>query len=690
MIVCPQCQFENPDTNKFCLRCGVALTEKSCPACGAAVPLDAEKCPSCQEPTATIWRAVITVEPPAVDPDETVDVAQQLAQDDLKAAFAAADPPGISFLEDDYIDAQRRYRRLDELEKDAIAKGSVEVRVVDGQPFSPSPLEMLFRHPEMLDLEEENLEASIEQEVTRLGIPTLALSYLALEEQLYPSLPQIHDAWQKGDIVVVILEDRSDLTALAEVWRNLDVPMFQLLHLLHQIAELWTVLQPQGFAQSLLEVSNLRVDEDQLLYLQRLYSDATDKSGQLLDLGKFWKQLFSLRSPQIQMGTLAHLCDELEAGAIDSVDVLRSRLEAIAAELQTPTTPPPAVVPVELPLSNPDDDDEATIGLPPSALPGASSPLDLPPSADVSLGSSPTLLELENLDDDLPSEGEDMPTIVLPMKLVALDDAGCSDVGRQRDHNEDHFNIVTHIQKMETPSGRSIKARGLYILCDGMGGHASGEVASVLAAETLKQYFDEHWVNELPSETMVREAVLAANRAIYDLNQQNDSSGSGRMGTTLVVLLVQDMRAVLAHVGDSRLYRYSRRRGLEQVTVDHEVGQREIQRGVEPAIAYARPDAYQLTQALGPRDENFVNPDVQFLDITEDLLLLLCSDGLTDNDLLEKHWETHVDPLLSSATNLEGGVSQLVDLANKHNGHDNITAVVVRAKLRPNLEALKR
>lgn len=158
------------------------------------------------------------------------------------------------------------------------------------------------------------------------------------------------------------------------------------------------------------------------------------------------------------------------------------------------------------------------------------------------------------------------------------------------------------------------------------------------------------------------------------------------MGTTLVLLLIQNTEAAVAHVGDSRLYRLSRRRGLQPLTVDHEVGQREIQRGVEPTIAYSRPDAYQLTQALGPRDENFLNPDVKFMELNEDGVLLLCSDGLSDNDLLELHYQSHLEPLLDQRTNLEQGVNQLIDLANQHNGHDNITAIAVRVKVRPNLD----
>ena len=125
------------------------------------------------------------------------------------------------------------------------------------------------------------------------------------------------------------------------------------------------------------------------------------------------------------------------------------------------------------------------------------------------------------------------------------------------------------------------------------------------------------------------------------------------------------------------------RGGLEQITLDHEVGQREVNRGVELQIAYGRPDAYQLTQALGPRNENFVRPDIQFLNLKNDTLLILASDGLTDNQLLENNWQTHLKPLLDKQANLELGVSKLIDLANQYNGHDNITAIVIRALIKP-------
>jgi protein phosphatase len=158
------------------------------------------------------------------------------------------------------------------------------------------------------------------------------------------------------------------------------------------------------------------------------------------------------------------------------------------------------------------------------------------------------------------------------------------------------------------------------------------------------------------------------------------------MGTTLVMVLVHNNQIAVAHVGDSRLYGLTRQ-GLSQLTVDHEVGQREINRGVEPAIAYARPDAYQLTQALGPRSNQEIAPTITYLTVSQDTLLVLCSDGLSDNELLESHVESHLAPLMRTKVNLEDGVADLIDLANDHNGHDNITAIVVRMKLRPHLNA---
>jgi protein phosphatase len=284
-------------------------------------------------------------------------------------------------------------------------------------------------------------------------------------------------------------------------------------------------------------------------------------------------------------------------------------------------------------------------------------------------------------------DADDMPTIVLPMQLVDIHAAALTDVGQQREHNEDYFGLTLKLDQQCGPLTAQVQAKGLYVLCDGMGGHAGGEVASRMAVETLQSVFRQVWYGaegwQLPDRETIVAAIHTANHQLYSQNLDAARMGNGRMGTTLVMLLVCGNQVAIAHVGDSRLYGFSRKRGLVQLTTDHEVGQREIQRGMPADEAYARPDAYQLTQALGPRDNQFVDPGMTFLDLAEDTLFLLASDGLTDNDLLEQCWPTTLEPMLAGTLGLEPGVQQLIGLANQFNGHDNITALAVRLRVRP-------
>jgi protein phosphatase len=677
MLVCPQCQFENPDTNNFCQRCGTSLTEKVCPACEASVAFDAEHCLQCGERTGTVWRAIVS---PVAN--------QSLLELPVTPMTPLPGDSGTIPIIRRFLDGQQRYLLLEEPSSEAL-EAALEVRVLDCQPLQPSLLEVLYE--QQIGTESTN-PSDATAIANRLSVPAVAQTYLALQ-QLNPSLPQIHDAWEQAGQTVILLGDRSELPLLLDLWSSENVLPIQILHWLHEMIEMWAELEPYGCRQSLLELPNLRVDEDYLLCLQRLYFEpsAFEPSAQMLelrDLGRLWQILFQ-KSQRTQFGALAHLCYDLESGTIASLDELRLRFEAIADEMQS-------TVPLDITADSSQPEPSTASGLNSLNIPAGNTGAMSTDAAettvpfDLQLPTIAPRIDFNEAEEDLNSEGDDAPTVVLPMRLVSIEDAGRTDIGRQRTHNEDCFSIQTDVKKLESPQGRSLAAKGLYVLCDGMGGHAGGEVASALAVETLRQYFDQHWQDQLPSADIIRDAIVQTNQAIFNLNQQNARSGSGRMGTTLVLVLIQDTEAAIAHVGDSRLYRFSRRRGLEQVTVDHEVGQREIQRGVEPAIAYARPDAYQLTQALGPRDENFISPDVQFMELNEDLLLLLCSDGLTDNDLLETHWRTHLEPLLNSQVSLEQGVNQLVDLANHYNGHDNITAVAIRTRVRPNLELLKQ
>ncbi len=307
-------------------------------------------------------------------------------------------------------------------------------------------------------------------------------------------------------------------------------------------------------------------------------------------------------------------------------------------------------------------------------------PIDLPIGEYL----DPQGLDQEGLHSHGMTEDElsgDMATMVLPNKMVHLEAIGVTDLGRARHQNEDFFLVDHRVKQLSEPNDSNLDTRGLYILCDGMGGHAKGEIASRMATEELAKYFAEHWHSTLPSAEDLKNAIFQANQALFTFNESQTRSGNRRMGTTLVLALLQDTQLRFTHIGDSRLYQLTHQHGLQQLTVDHEVGQRDISRGIAPRIAYARPDAYQLTQALGPRSNEILRPEIQSLTINEDSLFLLCSDGLTDNDVLERHWQTHLQPLLDFQNPLEEGLRDLIELGNSENGHDNITVIGIRAKL---------
>ncbi|HBE58069.1 MAG TPA: protein phosphatase [Cyanobacteria bacterium UBA11149] len=704
MLICLQCKFENPNTNKFCQQCGTSLIHKICHECHAQVPVNSENCHKCNAFIGTVWRAILTQEGnlPLSQPDSLEEFPAELekipidlgGEEELQIqppvgvhreeneaeSFsvktitppAAEDgnghqsptvtdlssvPPQLeekevgekqeqSSSEAIYLDTQSRYRlleppKLEESVNEGKTGNETFARVLDCQPFQKSPLRLLLESvPEAKNTESQSTKI--------IGIPAIANPYLALKKLYHNIIPDIHDAWEENGKSIVLLEDRSQWQLLSELWGGEDIPTGQILSWLDEMTELWQALEHWHCRQSLLEISNLRVDKYGVFCLESLYQEAQDEPLTLEDLGQTWRKLFST-SQRTQLTSLGTVFQDLCAHEITSVEELRSRLTQIATVEQAITvSPQPEILFSDFPVEEPREDNMVQI------------------TADE-------------------SNSKD-PTIILPMKLLSLDDVGRTDIGHTRDHNEDCFGIRRQVQKQETPKSLTVDARGLYILCDGMGGHLGGEIASAMAVESLTKYFEDHWQDQLPTEETIREAISIANQAIYNLNQQEARSGSARMGTTLVMILIQNTKVAIAHVGDSRVYRLTRRDGLEQLTIDHEVGQREIMRGVDPAIAYNRHDAYQLTQALGPRSDEFVNPDVKFLDLDKDTLFILCSDGLSDRDLIEIHWQDALAPLLRSHANLDQGVDRLIDLANEHNGCDNITSILIRVKVRPNFE----
>lgn len=636
MITCPECHQSNPADNRFCQYCGFSLFV-ACPHCDAAVSLGEKQCGACGGwLTPTLMALVL--------------------EGDAERFVGA-----------EYLDTQGRYLLSPQPEqKEQVLVG---LEVLDQSPDELSYLE------QVLEQEAESLQklAATDKEGlanpmlwVQMGIPAIARHYLSLQDG-FGGFPLLQDAWMSADHQIIVLENRTHLTHFTEYLGAQPAVYEQVLQWMFQMAKMWRELAPIHCCQTLLRLDNLYIDEDDNVVVQKLIEGDPEQASALTELTSLWQILFELID-QKEYEPLNGILEKTKSQEITSASALLQALKGLAGDTDTGVTT--TIQSPELTISEADDWETR-------------SEFQDDNPEDMAVDDDATTQSLDSL--KYSSEVDELPTVVLPMHLLNLEDAGLSDIGSQRDHNEDYFGIRTYVEKQENLLGKQLQGRGLYIVCDGMGGHAAGEVASALSVETLQAHLEKNWQDGLPDEDTIKEAIWKTNQTVYDINLKNARSGSGRMGTTLVMVLVQNNRAAIAHVGDSRIYRISRKWHLEQLTVDHEVGQREIQKGVDPEIAYARPDAYQLTQAIGPRDNNFVIPDVTYIDINEDSLFLLCSDGLSDNELLEQSWEKCLLPLLSSRANLDEGVKELIELANQHNGHDNITAVLVRVKVRPNL-----
>jgi serine/threonine protein phosphatase PrpC len=237
-------------------------------------------------------------------------------------------------------------------------------------------------------------------------------------------------------------------------------------------------------------------------------------------------------------------------------------------------------------------------------------------------------------------------------------------------------------------SGKSLP---LVIVCDGIGGHEGGEVASNLAIATIQQKLQR--LSQAPLEpttlaTHLEQATLAANDVISQRNDNEQRQERQRMGTTLVMALVQDHELYLTHVGDSRAYRISRT-GCHQVTLDDDLASREARLGYALyRDALQQPGSGSLIQALGMNASSLLHPTVQHFILDEDCLFLLCSDGLSDNDRVEQHWQTELLPILEGAVDVAMASQRLVAIANQENGHDNVTVGLVYCRMNPMSQSL--
>lgn len=251
---------------------------------------------------------------------------------------------------------------------------------------------------------------------------------------------------------------------------------------------------------------------------------------------------------------------------------------------------------------------------------------------------------------------------------MRLQYAGMTHVGMKRDHNEDNFLIYPE--------------QNLFVVADGMGGHSSGEVASQIAVDTLKTFFEDTskdddvtWPFKLDKalsydENRLTAGVKLANRNIYEAAQA-DSLRKG-MGTTIVAMVWVDERVVVGHAGDSRCYRI-RKGEIAPITEDHSLlnNFRKVQ-----ALTPEEEAAFQyknvILRALGMNDALVV--DINHVTPEPDDIILLCSDGLSGEvsdpqiaALVEKH-----------RNNLEEGVNTLIKVACDNGGKDNVTAILVK------------
>ncbi len=268
--------------------------------------------------------------------------------------------------------------------------------------------------------------------------------------------------------------------------------------------------------------------------------------------------------------------------------------------------------------------------------------------------------------------------------------ATLTDQGPSRQSNEDACYPASGSQvalTIEDPSKSSEKP--LVIVCDGIGGHEGGEVASELAIATLKTQTEKLLSANYHTDAAVlvsglEQAALAANDLISQRNDQEHRQERQRMGTTLVMALAHAHELFVSHVGDSRAYRVTRT-GCYQVTLDDDVASREVRLGYAfYRDALQQPASGSLIQALGMSSSNFLHPTVQRFVLDEDCVFLLCSDGLSDHDRVDECWQDEIAPILDGSVDLATASRRLVEIANIRNGHDNVTVGLVYCQVTQN------
>ncbi|MFC1821250.1 Stp1/IreP family PP2C-type Ser/Thr phosphatase [Thermodesulfobacteriota bacterium] len=246
--------------------------------------------------------------------------------------------------------------------------------------------------------------------------------------------------------------------------------------------------------------------------------------------------------------------------------------------------------------------------------------------------------------------------------------SGLTDVGLQRDGNEDSFSTEDSL--------------GLYIVADGMGGHKAGEVASGIAVEMINKSYRK-WVDEEAYESelfgtpdsslsiqgnYILSSIKLANRVVYEMAKEYDQYHG--MGTTVVIVLVLPALIIAANVGDSRIYMV-RDGEIETLSKDHTIVSEQVEMGLMTAEeAETSPLRHVLTRNLGSAEN--VEPDVFELDPSNNDRFILCSDGLTDLVSDQEIFEA-----MQKEENPEQLCQQLLQTVLKRGAHDNTTIVSI-------------
>ena len=240
--------------------------------------------------------------------------------------------------------------------------------------------------------------------------------------------------------------------------------------------------------------------------------------------------------------------------------------------------------------------------------------------------------------------------------------SGASNIGCIRSSNQDSF--IT---------GKISDSVSFVVVCDGMGGANGGNIASEIATNIISEHIKSAYRDNMSSNSvryLLMSAVIAANAEIYDRAQEDEDLLG--MGTTVVAAIVVNNLAHVVHVGDSRAY-IANSNKIEQITRDHSVIQSMLENGeITEQEAKNHPNRNVITRALGVRDR--VDVDYNEIILSEDDILLICTDGLTnfvENKKIAKIIKKH---------KISEYPDVLIDTANNNGGGDNITVVTLSVK----------